>query len=70
MAEDYVLDYALGTFVLWNKVANYEVDISEQGAMKWSNNNNCHVTQDAQGALDTMCEDLAEHNEIFNGVGL
>ena len=70
MDEDYVLDYALGTYVLWNKSQNYEVDISEQGALKWSNNNNCYVTADAQGALDTMCEDLAEQNEIFNGVGL
>jgi dihydrodipicolinate synthase/N-acetylneuraminate lyase len=70
MESDYILDYAVGQFVLWNPKTRYEVDISEENALKMSMNNNVKVTKDAEGMLNTIAEDLNEQNEIFNGVGL
>ena len=70
MDVDYILDYAVGQFVLWNPKTRYEVDISEENALKMSMNNNVKVTKDAEGMLNTIAEDLNEQNEIFNGVGL
>jgi dihydrodipicolinate synthase/N-acetylneuraminate lyase len=70
MVSDYILDYAVGQFVLWNPKTRYEVDISEENALKMSMNNNVKVTKDAEGMLNTIAEDLNEQNEIFNGVGL
>ena len=67
---DYILDYAVGQFVLWNPKNKYEVDISEENALKMSMENNVKMTEDANGMLNTIAEDLNEHNEIFNGVGL
>ena len=67
---DYILDYAVGQFVLWNPKTRYEVDISEENALKMSRNNNVKMTKDAEGMLNTIAEDLNEQNEIFNGVGL
>ena len=64
MVSDYILDYAVGQFVLWNPKTRYEVDISEENALKMSMNNNVKVTKDAEGMLNTIAE------EIFNGVGL
>ena len=68
MNEDYVLDYAVGQFVLWNKKSNYEIDISEENALKMSMENNVKVTKDAKGMLNTIAEDLNEQNEVFNGM--
>ena len=70
MESDYILDYAVGQFVLWNPKTRYEVDISEENALKMSRNNNVKMTKDAEGMLNTIAEDLNEQNEIFNGVGL
>ena len=70
MESDYILDYAVGQFVLWNPKTRYEVDISEENALKMSMNNNVKMTKDAEGMLNTIAEDLNEQNEIFNGVGL
>ena len=69
-SDDYILDYAVGQFVLWNPKTRYEVDISEENALKMSRNNNVKMTEDAKGMLNTIAEDLNEQNEIFNGVGL
>ncbi len=68
MDVDYVLDYAVGQFVLWNTKSKYEVDISEENALKMSQNNNVKMTKEAKGMLDTIAEDLNEHNEVFNGM--
>jgi len=65
--DDYVLDYAVGRFVLWQKSARYEVDVSEECALKWSRNNNCTVTEDASGIIESLSEDADELNEVFNG---
>lgn len=71
MNEDYVLDYAVGQFVLWNKKSNYEIDISEENALKMSMENNVKVTKDAKGRLDSLAEDLEDYRAgLFNGVGL
>ena len=69
-SDDYILDYAVGQFVLWNPKTRYEVDISEENALKMSMENNVKMTKDAEGMLNTIAEDLNEQNEIFNGVGL
>lgn len=65
---DYILDYAVGQFVLWNPKTKYEVDISEENALKMSMENNVKVTKDAKGMLNTIAEDLNEQNEVFNGM--
>ena len=65
---DYILDDAVGQFVLWNPKTKYEVDISEENALKMSMENNVKVTKDAKGMLNTIAEDLNEQNEVFNGM--
>ena len=68
---DYILDYAVGQFVLWNPKTKYEVDISEENALKMSMENNVKVTKDAKGRLDSLAEDLEDYRAgLFNGVGL
>ena len=76
MDKDYVLDYAVGQFVLWNKKSNYEIDISEESALKYVGQPNVMVTKDAKGRLDSLAEDLEDYRAglyngmTFNGLGL
>lgn len=64
--NDYTLDYGMGMFVLWNKRTKYEVDISEEEALKWSTNNGIRITEAAKNHLNSMGEDLEMLNEEYN----